>query len=118
MDFADPDYIIPTRVDILLRGKVFRKAVLHGWQFGPTGAHSAFKTCFGWVLNGKVKGEGRQSLTHICCVAFANNALTQFCEIDDHNQQKLILSPEEMAVIKQFKRFHVRDKEERFTSHF
>ena len=52
LEFGDPEYGTPAPVDILLGGKVFSKAVLHGRRFGPTGAPSAFKTCFGWVLNG------------------------------------------------------------------
>ena len=59
-EFADLDYGSPAWVDILLGGKVFSKAVLHGRWFCPSGAPSAFKTCFSWVLNGEVKGKGRQ----------------------------------------------------------
>ena len=55
LELADPEYNVPERVDMLLGGKVFSKAVLHGWQFGLTEAPKAFKTCFGWVLNGEVK---------------------------------------------------------------
>ena len=38
LELADPDYETPALVDILLRGKVFSKAVLHGRWFGPIGA--------------------------------------------------------------------------------
>ena len=57
LEFADPDHRTPAQVDILLVGEVFSKAVLQSWQFGPTRAPSAFKTCFRWVLNGEVKGK-------------------------------------------------------------
>ena len=73
LEFADPNYGTPAYVDILLGGKVFSKAVLHSRRFGPTGAPTAFKMCFGWVLNGDAKGKGQQSLTHVCCVALNNN---------------------------------------------
>ena len=69
LELADPDYRVPAGVDILLGGKVFSKAVLHGRRFGPAGAPSAFKTCFGWVLNGEVNGETREPSTHTCGVA-------------------------------------------------
>ena len=65
LEFADPNYRTPAWVDILLGGKVFSKAVLHGRWFGPPGAPSAFKPCFGWVLNSGAKGKGKQSLTHV-----------------------------------------------------
>ena len=95
-------------------GKVFSKAVLHGRRFGPKGAPSAFKTCFGWVLNGEVKGEGQQSLNHVCCLALDDNSLRRFWEIEDHNLQKPIPSLEEKIVIEQFEKYHVRDREGRF----
>ena len=57
LELADPDYGTPAQVDILLGGKVFSKAILHGRQFGPTGAPSAFKTRFGWVLYRETKGQ-------------------------------------------------------------
>ena len=85
LEFADLDYGTLAWVDILLGGKVFSKAVLHGRWFGPSGALSAFKTCFSWVLNGEVRSKGRQSLTHVCCVAFDDDALRRFWEIEDHN---------------------------------
>ena len=56
-------------MDILLGGGVFSKAVLHGWRFGPTRVPSAFKTCFGWVPNGEVKGKGKRATTHVCWAA-------------------------------------------------
>ena len=57
LEFRDPDYKTPLGgVDILLGGKVFCKAVFPGQQHGPTQVLSAFKVCFGWVLNGEVKG--------------------------------------------------------------
>ena len=75
LEFRDPDYETWAQVDILLGGKVFRKAVLHGRWFGPTGAPSALKTCFSWVLNGEVKGKGRLSSAHSCYAAVGNNVL-------------------------------------------
>ena len=57
LELAHLDYGVPAQVDLILGGKVFSKAVLHGQRFGPTGAPSAFKMCFGWVLNGQGKGE-------------------------------------------------------------
>ena len=57
LELANLDYGFPAGVDILLGAKVFSKAVLHGGRFSPTRAPSAFKTCFGWVLNGKANGE-------------------------------------------------------------
>ena len=54
--------------------KVFSKEVLHGRQFSLTRAPSAFKTCFGWVLNSEANGESQQLSTHICCVALDSDS--------------------------------------------
>ena len=60
LELADPDYKIPVGVYILLAGKVFNKEIFHGLKFGPTGAPSAYKTCFGWVLNSEANVDSRQ----------------------------------------------------------
>ena len=114
LELADPDYGTPARVDILLGGKGFGKAILHGRRFGPTGAPSAFKTCFGWVLNGETKGQCRQSSSHICFVVLDDDSLRRFWEIEDYNLQEPVLSPEEKIVVEHFDEDHTRDKEGRF----
>ena len=96
LELADPDYRTPARVDILLRGDVFSKAVLHGRRLSPTGAPCAFKTCFGWVLNSETKGQSRHSSTHVCGVALDNDTLRRFWEIEDYHIQEPALSPVEM----------------------
>ena len=85
LEFADPTYRTPACVDILLGGKVFSKAVIHGWRFGPIGARTAFKTFFGRVLNDEVKGKGQQSLMYVCCVALSNNDRRRSWEVEDQN---------------------------------
>ena len=73
LELADPDSGVPAGVDILLGGKVFSKAVLHRRRYSLSGALSAFKTCFSWVLNGEVNDETRQPHSHICGIALANS---------------------------------------------
>ena len=73
LELSDPDYGVPAGVDILLGGKVLSKAVLHGRQYSPAGAPSAFKTCFSWVLNGEVNSETRQPQSRICGIVLANS---------------------------------------------
>ena len=114
LELVDPNYGTPAWLDILLGGKVFRKAVLHCRRFGPTGAPSALKTCFGLVLNGEVKGESRQSSSHVCCISLDDNSLRRFWEIEDHNLKKLILSQEGKTFMEHFHKYHIRDKEGRF----
>ena len=74
LELTDLDYGFPAGMDILLGGKAFNKAVLDGRRFTPTRAQSAFKTCFGWVLNGEANDKSQQRLTHIGAVAISNNS--------------------------------------------
>ena len=73
IELADLDYGVPEGVDILFGAKVFSKGVLHGWRYSPEGAPSAFKVCFGCLLNGEVNDETQQPQPHICGNAFANS---------------------------------------------
>ena len=92
LEFADPDYGTPARVDLLLGGKVFSKVVLHGRWLGPTGAPSAFKTRFGWVLNGQAKGNGERSTTHVCCATIGSNTPSGMpkCSTDSQIKQTMV----------------------------
>ena len=110
LEFADPEYGTPAKVDILLGGNAFSRAVLHGRRFGPSGAPSAFKTIFGWVLNGEVNSKKRGSATHVCCVALDNDALRRFWEIEDHDLQRPGFSQEEQAVVRHFEQCHEVDR--------
>ena len=121
LEFADPDYGTPARVDILLGGDVFSKAVLHGRRYGPTGAPSAFKTCFGWVLNGETNSPRRQGTSHVCCVALDDDNLRRFWEIEDYHLlepalslEEKRLSPEENRIMEHFNEYHSRDEDGRF----
>ena len=73
LKLADPDYEVRAGVGIFLGRKVFSKAVLHGRQYSPTWAPSAFKTCLSWVLNGEVNGKIQQPQSHVCGVALTNS---------------------------------------------
>ena len=78
------------------------------------GAPSAFKTVFGWVLNGEVNSKTRGSATHVCCVGLDNDVLRRFWEIEDHSLQQPVFSQEEQAVVKHFEQHHEIDKDGRY----
>ena len=98
----------------MLGGKVFSKAVVYSRRFGPPCSSSAYKTQFGWVLNGEVGGWSRKSTTHVCCVALDGDILRRFWEIEDHNLQQPSYSQEEKAVVRHFELNHKRDAEGRY----
>ena len=101
-------------MDLLLRGKVFSKAVVHGRRFRPSGSPSAFKTQFRWVMNGEVGDRSGKSTTHVCCVSLDDDILRRFWEIEDHNSQQPSYSQEEKAVVRHFELNHKRDAEGRY----
>ena len=52
----------------------FSKTILYGRWFSPTTAQLAFKTCFGWVLNGEANGESQQCSSHNCGVSLNSDS--------------------------------------------
>ena len=65
---------------------MFSRLALHGRRFGPSGAPSAFKTHFGWVLTGTV---GHNSHRKGCYLAiteenhqYSDELLKKFWEIE------------------------------------
>ena len=70
LELVDPNFGIPAGVDILLRGKVFSKAVLRGHQFSSTGSTVSFQDVL-W-LGTKWWGEWWESTvvdSHLWCWA-------------------------------------------------
>ena len=113
LEFTDPDYGSPARVDILLGVKVFSKELVHGRQFGPSGSPLEFKTQYGWVLNGEVGERSRKNTTHVCCAALNDDILRRFWEIKDQNLQQESYPQEEKAVVRHFDLSHKKDGEGR-----
>ena len=97
-----------------LEGKCLARQSSTAGGLVPPEHHQRFKRSFGWVLNGEVKGESRQSSSHVCCIALDDSSLRRFWEKENHNLQKPILSQEEKTVVGLFKKYHVRDKEGSF----
>ena len=54
IQLANPDYGIPSNIDILLGVDILSRAMHHGWWFNPPSSSSALKSCFSRVLTGSV----------------------------------------------------------------
>ena len=52
LQFADPMFGHPGRIDVLLGVDVFTQVLLQGRRIGPPGSPVAFQATFGWVLAG------------------------------------------------------------------
>ncbi len=67
LQLADPDFNIPSRVDVLLGVDIFTKVVLDGRRKGDEGTPVAMETLFGWVLCGNVESSTPCAFTVTVC---------------------------------------------------
>ena len=110
LQLADPESGMPGNVDLLLGADIFSRVVFHGWQFGPSGSLSAFKTQIGWVLASAVHaGSTPQVSTNLCYMSTiteedlrVDDMLKKFWEIEDHNVEQPALSIDECTVVDHF----------------
>ena len=70
---------------------------MHGRRTGSPGAPIAFETLFGWVLAGKTDANIPDCIiiSHVSFIT-VDDLLRKFWEIEEHPQNDLILSSEEV----------------------
>ena len=78
---ADPQFNIPSRIDLLLGVEVFAKILLQGRREGPV----AIQTKFGWVLCGKTGSLTCTSAITVChtLINMNDDALHKFWELKE-----------------------------------
>ena len=109
LQFADPEFGIPRRVEILLGIDVFNDVLLHGRRKGPPGSPIAMKTLFGWVLCGNTESTASTTTSVTVCHASVNTGddlIWRFWEIEEPPSNSNHLSMEERAVVQHFKSNH------------
>lgn len=116
LTFADPDFGILGRIDILLGVDVFAAVMRQGRRTGKPGSPSAFETEFGWILAGETNTcTSHLSVTaHHVSIVTGDDLLRKFWEIEEQPNEHTSLSPEERSVVEQFKQNHHRTKDGRF----
>ena len=62
---ANPEFGVLGNVDVLLGVDRFFRVVRQGWCQGPPGSPMAKKACFGWVLFGTIRHNGRHRLEEL-----------------------------------------------------
>ena len=86
---------------------MFSIVLLHGWQFGPSGAPSAIKMIFRWVMTGTIHSKtshpGHQGpeVTYFSAT-MEDNLLELFWETEDYRCKEASLSLDERAVVEHF----------------
>ena len=116
LSLADPTFGKPGRIDILLGVDVFADVLRQGWRTGPAGSPVAFATEFGWVLSGQAEpsSSAEHVTTHHTSVAFKDDTLRKFWEIEEAPISEVALSLEERGVLNHFKTNHSRTEGGRF----
>ena len=117
LQFADPEFGNPGRVEILLGVDVFTDVLLHGRRKGPPGSPAAMETLFGWVLCGNTESTTSTTTSVTVCHASVNTGddlIRRFWEIEEPPSNSNHLSMEERAVVQHFKSNHSRKCNGRF----
>ena len=86
LQFADPEFGIPGRVEILLGVNVFTDGLLQGHRKGLLGSPAAMETLFGWVLCGNTEPTTYTTTSFTVCHASVNtgdNLIQRFWEIEE-----------------------------------
>ena len=117
LQFADPDWNKPSRIDCLLDTEVYASIVREGIIAGPPGMHLvAINSVLGWLLLGAAQSDFCSVHTTTVRLAISDElseSLGKFWQIEEVPQTSLF-SPEEEACYQHFKNTYFRDGEGRF----
>ena len=100
LSLADPDFLIPGRIDSLLGTDIYADVLLHGRQCGPPDTPTAFETQFGWVLTGRTN---THSVILLSAVISGDEILHMFWEIEKNPKDFSKLFTEDLLVVRHFK---------------
>ena len=117
LPLADPGYVKPGRIDLLLGVEVFVDVLLNGQRTGPPGSPVALETKFGWVLSGGTEHPDPVSL-HVASfhtsTTTGDDLLRHFWEVELKPLAPLALSPDEKYVLQHYADNHARTNTGRF----
>ncbi len=116
LHLADPNYGLPSKIDILLGVDIYADVVLNGRRTGPVGTPVAFETKFGWVLTGRTDNIkiSSSATSHHVATLYGDDLLRKFWEIEECPGKASNHSPEESAVVKHFHDNHRKNEDGRF----
>ena len=115
LDWADDQFDIPGRIDLLLGQNLYKHLVLPQWVTGPKDQPDARLTVFGWALMGPYTHDfQRNSRTAITCVASAeaedslttDQLLRKFWEVEEPAVYKTAFTPTENKVEEHYQQTH------------
>ena len=118
LQFADPQFGSPSRVDCILNSAAYAAAILPGVKRGVAGTPVALQSVFGWILMGAVnqRSEGAEtpvSVHHISVSHDLTKLVERFWETEEVPMRKQ-LTPEEESCYTHFRQTHTRNADGRF----
>ena len=115
LDWADDQFDVPGKINLLLGQNLYKHLVLPQWVTGPKDQPDARLTVFGWALMGPYTHDFQQnSRTAITCVAAAEaddsmpleQLLRRFWEVEETTVYKTAFTPTEKKVEEHYQQTH------------
>ncbi|XP_046405050.1 uncharacterized protein LOC124170373 [Ischnura elegans] len=117
---ADPDFAIPSKIDLILGADVCGPLFLDGFRQGPAGSPNARLTPFGWVLLGPVECSSEDclvknsvTLMHIEAYNNLTAEMQRFWEVEEVPSESP-MSEEDTRCENHFKETHTRNSDGRY----
>ncbi|XP_046401619.1 uncharacterized protein LOC124167678 [Ischnura elegans] len=117
---ADPDFAIPSKIDLILGADVCGPLFLDGFRQGPAGSPNARLTPFGWVLLGPVECSSEDclvknsvTLMHIEAYNNLTAEMQRFWEVEEVPSESP-MSEEDTRCENNFKETHTRNSDGRY----
>ncbi|KAL0822198.1 hypothetical protein ABMA28_004328 [Loxostege sticticalis] len=82
LTLADPGYMKPGKIDLLLGAEVYSEVLLSGVIKSPQGSLIAQNTILGWILSGRISNESHGNVVNLH-VRVEDDLLKQFFEMED-----------------------------------
>lgn len=113
LSLADPDFLTPRAIDLILGADAYSRILERGLIKGPTGSPMAQATKLGWIISGPISETSSPSSIqgyHVCCDDQLYRLIHRFWELDEvPSVISPILSTEEQQCEDHFLQTYTRD---------
>lgn len=116
LNLADPNFNVPSSIDMLLGADVFSMILKDGRIVGNINEPTAINTIFGWILMGKVNNNPSLTINSFLsvCDSPLDSTLKRFWELETIPDQN-ITSPDDLLCETIYKNSYSRNSAGRFT---
>ncbi|XP_011688837.1 PREDICTED: uncharacterized protein LOC105450601 [Wasmannia auropunctata] len=118
IQLADPNYLVPGSIDIILGADVFGQIIQNGIRKGSNNAPMAQATKLGWIISGPTSSQSSPDSSHSFHVSIESDLFSlmhRFWELDEIVPFKTSSQPtDEQACEEHFKSTHSRTEHGRY----